>query len=100
MKTQRGHAAGVKIRTATGNRRIGPQPRQGDIGWPSSFGSTVSVLEVVIPGRYLATRHGENSGHFFSSPIAHSVDLSAWQVLHEFGIFRESVSTGEMNLNV
>ena len=43
MKTQRGHAAGVKSRTAMGNKRIGPQPRQGDIGGPSSFGSTVSV---------------------------------------------------------
>jgi hypothetical protein len=43
MKTQRGHAAGVNIRTAAGKRRIGPQPRQGDIGGPGAFGSTVSV---------------------------------------------------------
>lgn len=52
------------------------------------------------PSCYLATRHGENSGHFFNSVIAHSVDLSVWQLLHEFGIFSESVNTGEMNLNV
>ena len=31
MKTQRGHSAGVNIRTATGKIMIGPQPRQAEI---------------------------------------------------------------------
>ena len=34
------------------------------------------------------TRHGENSGHVFSASVAHAGDLSVWQVVHEFGIFK------------
>jgi hypothetical protein len=58
----------------------------------SSLGSVVSV--------YWATRQGENCGQAFSVCFAQSVDLSAWQALHELGILSFSVSAGGMNLNV
>jgi hypothetical protein len=43
MKAQRGQATGAKINTAVGRRRIGAQPRHGDIDGRGSFGCKVSV---------------------------------------------------------
>src|SRR5258706_309548 len=39
MKTQRGHDAGVNMRTATGKIMTGPQPRHAVTGCGASFGS-------------------------------------------------------------
>ena len=45
MKTQRGHSAGVNIRTVTGKIITGPQPRQAEICW-ANFVATMSSIVV------------------------------------------------------
>ena len=54
------------------------------------------MARIIIAGSpdYSATRHGERSAHAFREAVAHAVDLSAWQTLQAFGIFKASVMAG------
>ena len=58
-------------------------------------------LVLVLTGSSLPTspvhspiRQGERSAHVFRAAVAHAVDLSAWQTLQAFGIFKASVVAG------
>jgi len=45
-------------------------------------------------------RHGDRSGHRFRASVAHAVVLSAWHIVHGFGILYLSVIAGVMKANV
>jgi hypothetical protein len=47
-----------------------------------------------------ATRQGERSAHVLSAVVDQAVDLSAWQTLQAFGIFKASLIAGVTNRNV
>jgi hypothetical protein len=66
----------------------------------AACGNGNGVLTNSERSHQFATRHGERSGHFLSSPAAHSGDLSAWQTLQAFGTFDFSVSAGGTNRKV
>ncbi len=44
--------------------------------------------------RHRAMRQGDRSGQAFRAAVAHSIDLSVWQIVQAFGIFSLSVSLG------
>ena len=50
--------------------------------------------------RHYSTLHGERSGHFRNSSLAHIGVLSMWHVLQAFGTLSSAVDEGGTNLNV
>jgi hypothetical protein len=61
--------------------------------------STYTVKILGSPN-HSATRQGERSAHVLRAAVAHAVDLSEWQTLQAFGIFKASLVAGVTNRNV
>jgi hypothetical protein len=60
--------------------------------WNLVFG--VDWIIVASSPLHSAMRQDERSVHVFRAAVAHAVDLSEWQTLQAFGIFKASVVAG------
>ena|ERR1700722_11316855 len=97
----------LMISLVTGSRRITCPPKKPKSLAPDKFYKGESGFLIRLSGlepspwsTHQFIRHAERSGQRRNSSVAQAVVLSAWQVVHGFGILYLSVIAGVINANV